>query len=43
MRTFLILCGIVWVGLSVGVPMLRSWNLPGTNVVSAHAQAADFE
>jgi hypothetical protein len=40
MRNLIIVAGIIWVVLSVAVPALQSWELPGSNVVSASAVAA---
>lgn len=40
MAKLLIGIGILWVLASAAVPMLQSWELPGSNVHSASAQIA---
>lgn len=40
MAKFLIVIGIIWVVGSAGVAALNSWELPGSNVHSAGAVAA---
>jgi len=41
MRNVIIAIGTIWVIFSLGVPMLQSWELPGTGVTNT-AQAAQL-
>ena len=41
MKNFIIISGIIWLVASVGVPMLKSWELPSAGIQNT-AQAAQL-